>query len=1254
MSDVSDQEVESLFFQARERPPDQRLDFLKEACGRNAELFAEVSELLAAEVGDDSLLDAGISLGETVASTHLTKGSRIGRYKLLQHLGEGGFGVVYMAEQLEPVSRQVAIKIVKPGMDSDAVIARFEAERQALAMMDHPHIAKVLDGGTTPEGRPYFVMELVRGVSITEFCDKRRLTSKERLELFVDVCNAVQHAHQKGIIHRDLKPSNVMITLHDGKPIVKVIDFGVARAIHQKLTDKTLFTQYGQMLGTPQYMSPEQAEMSGLDVDTRSDIYSLGVLLYELLTGSPPLTKEDLREAGYGEIQRLICEQELQKPSNRVSTTGVQRLTDIAEHRGMTPERLKRQFQGELDWVVMKTLEKDRDRRYPTASDLAADIQRYLNDEVVIARPPSAGYRIGKYVCKHRLAVTTATTVLFFLLFSMVVSSRFAYLTSIAKQTADEEREKATVAMVEAEQERNEKTALLAEVEHQRDQLEDTNRNLEHQLYAYGFHRVEFSREKSRYEVVLERLGECPESLRDWEWGRLNSIANDVDLLGRIEAWGVPCFLPDSTRFTAIRREGGSNKIGVWDARSLQSVDEMVMKDSNPTWNALHPNGTIAAVATSTRDIIAVNLEDKAHLWKVERRHPDRISGLAFSPDGKRIASVCLQGVLNIWDAKTGEQLHQMSDLGKLRLVEFSPNGRYLAAGSHSGVPARIWEAESYKLQDEIRISGHGIHSISFSPDGNRLAWGASDGRVGIRDIPAATTQDFLLTNNGASWMSVKFSPSGRTVAVGTDRKISILDANTGTEKARLQNDQAPIWYLSYSSDGRFLASVGGGFSTTLVYDLTTADLQIGNDQRLSVVPQQPSRYAAPFSPDGKLVAAAGNNRNVELFDVQTGRLMGCLKGHTNPITAVSWSNDGSVLYAHERGGLICAWNWLQGRKRWTNRVSSSSGRNPTPRQWYYGTMALSRDDEHLYVGVAAGEIIQLDAASGKVRQRCTGHTDDVNWVSSSQDGRLLASASADKTVAIWDAPSFTKLRTLTGQEGNVSCVAVSPNGELVAATASDAATGTTRVWNADTGETVHSLFGPQAWTCAFSTSGNRLFTCGPEFLVVWDVRSGGELQRIAHHYSPGVSVSPDGKTVSTAGYDLNLRSAAIADPDVLRTRQIYREARNIVVTLEKQTARRVELRRLLELREDLTPAVRKAALQRIQKTADDPYALYNSSWKLLVNPTANIEQATKDAELAAKLVPDSAEYAMAVGLGHFENEALRGSDLHSDAPPEF
>ena len=377
-ADQSNREKE-IFEQALDiTPAEERLRFLTSACGKDAALLARVQALLRADESGESFLPEQ----PKAAIVPITEkpGDRIGRYKLLQQIGEGGCGTVYMAEQTEPVRRRVALKVIKLGMDTKQVIARFEAERQALALMDHPNIAKVLDAGATETGRPYFVMELVRGIKITEFCDEKSVPTADRLKLFTQVCQAIQHAHQKGVIHRDIKPSNILVTVNDGVPVPKIIDFGIAKATAGPLTDKTFFTAFEQFLGTPAYMSPEQAEMTSLDIDTRTDIYSLGVLLYELLTGRTPFDPSELLQSGLDEMRRTIREKEPDRPSTRLSTMAEGELTTVAKHRHTEAPRLIHLVRGDLDWIVMKCLEKDRARRYETANGLASDIQRHLDN----------------------------------------------------------------------------------------------------------------------------------------------------------------------------------------------------------------------------------------------------------------------------------------------------------------------------------------------------------------------------------------------------------------------------------------------------------------------------------------------------------------------------------------------------------------------------------------------------------------------------------------------------------------------------------------------------------------------------------------------------------------------------------------------------------------------------------------------------------------------------------------------------------
>ncbi len=509
---------EAIFHVARRiGSPEDRRRYLEQRCGDDAALRERVEALLRVHdestgnflgplAGPPAAAPAGPTIDQTPPLPLAERpGSRIGPYKLLQEIGEGGMGTVFMAEQDKPVRRRVALKVIKPGMDSAQVVARFEAERQALALMDHPNIARVLDVGSTDTGRPYFVMELVKGVPITEYCDANHLTPRARLELLVPVCQAIQHAHQKGIIHRDIKPSNVLVTLHDGTPEPKVIDFGVAKAIDQRLTERTLFTQIGQVVGTPEYMSPEQAEMSGLDIDTRSDIYSLGVLLYELLTGSTPLERRRLREAGFAEILRRVCEEEPPRPSTRLSTT--EEIVSIAAQRKTEPAKLARLVRGELDWIVMKALEKDRTRRYATANGLARDLQRYLADEPVEAGPPSARYRMGKFARRYRAALATAAA------FAIVLVAATAISTWLAVRAAKAKEEAVRAYAAEAEQ-RQQAQDLRGIAEQKSGEAQAQAKLLERQLYINLIALAQRENLADNVGYAEQLLDRCPRAAR--------------------------------------------------------------------------------------------------------------------------------------------------------------------------------------------------------------------------------------------------------------------------------------------------------------------------------------------------------------------------------------------------------------------------------------------------------------------------------------------------------------------------------------------------------------------------------------------------------------------------------------------------------------------------------------------------------------------------------------------------------------------
>jgi serine/threonine protein kinase/WD40 repeat protein len=470
MSDVS--RVEEVFLAAVEKlDPVQRAMYLDAACSGDEDLRRRVETLLAAQPQVGQFLESPVNLEptgvyldrESKLESTASIGDRVGPYKLLERIGEGGMGEVWVADQQEPIKRRVALKLIKPGMDSRSVLGRFEAERQALAVMDHPNISKVLDAGTTKDGRPYFVMELVKGTPITEFADARKLTPKQRLELFVPVCQAIQHAHMKGIIHRDIKPSNVLVALHDEMPVPKVIDFGVAKAVGQQLTEKTIYTGFGALVGTPAYMAPEQATFNQLDIDTRADVYALGVLLYELLAGSPPIESERLKKAALDEVLRIVRDEEPPRPSQRLSTSHLK--ASIAATRGSEPLRLSQLMRGELDWIVMKALEKDRTRRYETAIGFAADIQRYLGGEQVQAVPPSLGYRLRKAYRRNRVAVLVGTAFTALILVAAVAGGILGYEARRAEALAEARRIEAETQKAIAEKQRDRATKLSVDAQ---------------------------------------------------------------------------------------------------------------------------------------------------------------------------------------------------------------------------------------------------------------------------------------------------------------------------------------------------------------------------------------------------------------------------------------------------------------------------------------------------------------------------------------------------------------------------------------------------------------------------------------------------------------------------------------------------------------------------------------------------------------------------------------------------------------------
>ncbi|MGB2822172.1 MAG: serine/threonine-protein kinase, partial [Phycisphaerae bacterium] len=724
-----DKRANDIFAEAIEvEPGEARRAYIEQACAGDEHLRARVEGLLRAhEEAGDFLNRPALGDEVTLDVAPLTEGpgTVIGRYKLLQQIGEGGFGVVYMAEQTEPVRRRVALKIIKLGMDTKQVIGRFEAERQALAMMEHPNIATVLDAGATETGRPYFVMELVKGIPITEYCDTNSLTTAERLDLFLSVCHAVQHAHQKGIIHRDIKPTNVLVTRHGDKPVPKVIDFGIAKATAQRLTEKTVFTQFRQFIGTPEYMSPEQAEMSGLDVDTRSDIYSLGVLLYELLTGTTPFAASTLRGAAYDEIRRIIREDEPLRPSTQINTLG-EKLTAVAKHRRSDPGALGKLFRGDLDWIVMKSLEKDPTRRYETANDLAADIERHLGDEPVVAGPPTAGYKLRKFIRRNRAAVAAGGAIAAALLIGAVLST-------IGFLNARHERDRAVTAEARESRARRQAEGLAAKESQAR---QDAERAAAKEAEAH------------RKAVSARQQAEAERDAKDKALNRAEGL--------RLAAHSA-AELPSNPGLALLLAIEGARRGPRGAAQNNALLAAIQACREHRTLMGHGGRVTGATFSPDSKCVLTTGSQDgTARLWdaRTGKQHVALalrafrfgqyrlpLASASFSADGKRAitlygrdgASYChvhyrgsvlrlyTDHVARIWDTSTGKELLILrGHAGRIVSGSFSPDGRRIVTASWDKT-ARIWDAETGKQLAVLSAGEGSLGSATFSPDGRRV-----------------------------------------------------------------------------------------------------------------------------------------------------------------------------------------------------------------------------------------------------------------------------------------------------------------------------------------------------------------------------------------------------------------------------------------------------------------------------------------------------------------------------------------------------
>ncbi len=1228
--------------------PDELAAYLDEACGEDAQLRRRVEGLLRRH-------------RDTIAAPPIREqaGAVIGRYKLLQEIGEGGFGVVYMAEQREPVKRKVALKVIKLGMDTRQVIARFEAERQALAMMDHPNIAKVLDAGATPSGRPYFVMELVRGVPITDYCDTHNVDMRARQELFIPVCQAIQHAHQKGIIHRDIKPSNIMVTLHDGLPVPMVIDFGVAKATSTQLTEKTLFTRYEQMIGTPAYMSPEQAEMSGLDIDTRSDIYSLGVLLYELLTGTTPFSKHTLASAAVGEIQRIIREEEPPKPSTRLSDlsstskggrdgsaagaalrTSVQ---DISRHRHTDPVSLRRFLRGDLDWIIMKCLEKDRGRRYETANGLANDIRRHLNDEPVVAGPPGAGYRLRKFIRRHRAAFAAGSVVTLGLVIGLLataygfVAARSAERVAVAaRDAADNARDAADSARQLAEEERD-RADRHAEV-------------LRRRLYASQIRSIGAAIDESNFRGIRNLLESCPEDLRHWEWQRLAWRLADrsVRTLPVHEGHDGRVFdavvSPDGERLLTGGADGALSLWSLSTGRVVQSLpghdDEVHAVD----WSA---DGRYVLSA----DDELVRLWETAtgrqlRQWTVAPFADHEIS-IAVSPDGARVVVGRKYGPCEVFDVGTTEPVAELPRFAEAAV--FSPDGDAIAFNAN---PYRVSLLDLNRGRiHEFPRENQWVHAVTFSPDGRWIVSGNEDKTVRIWDVAGGKARLTLRGHQDSVW-AVAVSPDRTQVAsAGADQTVRLWDAATGEPLAVFLGHDASVRRVFFTPDGDQVVSFDKSGTVKLWETASAPDALT-----LSAHPQSESHaLGVAFRPDGRQLASSGSDTAIRLWDPDTGRLLRTLTGHTGWTFSLAYRPpDGGMLASADDRGSVRLWDTRTGRLLRTIQQDVDKG----GWAWIRG-IAFSPDGTRMVTACETDATIRVwdpDTAGELLRLYHPGLSGTIAF---SPDGRWIAAGDKGGALLLRDATTGEILRTLAAPTG-LECLAFNPAGTQVAAGGQD---GIVRVWDTSTGNESLALnsFGGEVASVVFSPDGQRIFCALRDNTVrVWSV-TGEELLILRGHRNRvrSVALSPDGRTVASSASDGTIRLWETGPPPSgYDPRRIVLTAATVVGALREEYEWTFQAIDAVESDQTMDPSVRDEALRFLY---GDCFAMNERSWSIVRLPGKTVDEylpALREAEAGIRANPDDGNLINTLGVAQYRAgryadalETLLRSSARQEAP---
>jgi WD40 repeat protein/serine/threonine protein kinase len=995
--------------------PEVRSAYLDQNCGGNVTLRRHIEALLKAHGTLENFL-AGPApelltrLDEISVATAEGRGTVIGPYQLQQQIGEGGMGIVYLAEQLTPVRRKVALKIIKPGMDTRQVIARFEAERQALALMDHPHIARVLDAATTASGRPYFVMELVQGTPITDYCDEHNLPVPDRLRLFVAVCRAVQHAHQKGIIHRDLKPSNVLATEHDGLPVPKVIDFGVAKAIDQDLYDKTHFTRSDQMIGTPLYMSPEQAGGADQGIDTRTDIYSLGVLLYELLTGTTPFDKDRLRRANGDEIRRIICEEEPIAPSTRISTLPADRRNTIIARCQVDARRLSQILRDDLDWIVAKALEKDRSRRYATANDFAADVLRYLNHEPVEAGPPSAVYRFGKFARRNRLAIITISVVAASLLVGICTSTWLAISATRARDDANLSKQRADEALAGESQQRAAAVARQVEAEEARAAADSARQEAERTLTdMYTEAGLVAGDRQEPAQAVLWFANAALRAGTDEARAQANRI--------RVRTWG---------------REVPMPVLGV--PQSGKPVSSIALHLQLPYLMITTADGRSALWGLDPQAEISLSLDDR------------RGRCAAWSPDGQRLVLACRQDGdsdphVELFSFPEGKLLHRLEHSGPISTLVFSRDGSRLAI---AGTQVRVWDFQRQEFVTPLWPHPKPVACLTFNSRGDQLATGCADGFVrifAVAEDPTVAAPLFPPLPNLGPW-----DQAGNVVdPVFIDHDRGLLTAD-GARPVRWWNTvdgqqvrQIPIGFnvcrIRSSPDGKCFVVCGD--SRAQLWDVASAS-PIGQS-----MPQDSHAYDAAFSSDGRTLLTVCHHA-ARLWSVPSGNLLTAAISHPGDVKLAAFSGNGQYIATAQTDGLVRAWRVPRG-KPGDRRIAVADGKSfarlsPDGRQLITAGMKLDWIPATVRSAslhdVASGEPIGhgLNVAGPLIDAAISPDGLQAVTVAATASGPDNATGGAGGELRFWNTETGQPEFDAVSLPARPSSVTYSPDGQSVAA----------------------------------------------------------------------------------------------------------------------------------------------------------------------------------------------------------------------------